>query len=131
MLESAAVIRSARAIAESAAFQDAILFLIIFNGVCLGAEAIPALADQYGEPLFWIFAISQAIFVTEIAIRVLAHWPRVSEFFRDRWNTFDFVIVAVSLVPMVGSLSLAGRVLRPLRLLRVVSSVARKRNRRP
>jgi voltage-gated sodium channel len=55
----------------------------------------------------------------------------VSEFFRDRWNTFDFVIVAVSLVPMVGSLSLAGRVLRPLRLLRVVSSVARKRNRRP
>jgi len=62
-----------------------------------------------------------AIFVVELALKLLVYRLR---FFRDGWNIFDFVIVAVSLAPAAQSLS----VLRSfLRILRVVSVAPRLR----
>ena len=61
-----------------------------------------------------------AIFVVELVLKLLVYRLR---FFRDGWNIFDFVIVAVSLVPAAQSLS----VLRILRILRVVSVAPRLR----
>jgi voltage-gated sodium channel len=113
--------RHFRAIADYEPLQDAILGLIVFNGLCMGVEAIPELAEINSTWLFWTFAISQLVFVVEIAVRVLAFWPRLGEFFRDSWNTFDFVVVALSLVPAVGGLALTARLLRLLRLLRILS----------
>jgi voltage-gated sodium channel len=64
--------------------------------------------------------ICLAIFVVELVLKLLVYRLR---FFRDGWNIFDFVIVAVSLVPAAQSLS----VLRILRILRVVSVAPRLR----
>ena len=64
--------------------------------------------------------ICLAIFVVELVLKLLVYRMR---FFRDGWNIFDFVIVAVSLVPAAQSLS----VLRSLRILRVVSVALRLR----
>jgi voltage-gated sodium channel len=64
--------------------------------------------------------ICLAIFVVELVLKLLVYRLR---FFRDGWNIFDFVIVAVSLVPAAQSLS----VLRSLRILRVVSVALRLR----
>ena len=58
-----------------------------------------------------------AIFVLELVLKLLVYRLR---FFRDGWNIFDFVIVAVSLVPAAQSLSV-------LRILRVVSVAPRLR----
>jgi voltage-gated sodium channel len=120
----------ARTITESERFRSAILGLIVFNALCLGVEAIPELEDQYAEALFWIFATSQAVFVIEIALRITAHHPRPRAFFADSWNRFDFLIVAASLLPAVGSATLAARALRVLRIVRLVSASHVPRDRR-
>ena len=67
--------------------------------------------------------ICLAIFVVELVLKLLVYRLR---FFRDGWNIFDFVIVAVSLVPAAQSLSVL-RSLRILRILRVVSVALRLR----
>lgn len=109
------------AIADNESFQGFILTLIVANALFMGAEATPALADQYGDALYWLFLGSQAIFVAEITVRLGAHAPKFRGFFGEFWNTFDFTVVALSLIPAVGSFTLVARVLRVLRLLRVFS----------
>ena len=65
----------------------------------------------------------QVVFVCEIAVRLLAHAPRVHRFFLDGWNVFDFTIVALSLSPVAGSFATVARLARLLRALRVVSAL--------
>ncbi|MEV5560258.1 ion transporter [Nonomuraea wenchangensis] len=63
--------------------------------------------------------IALVVFTTEIAARLYAY--RMS-FFKDPWNWFDTVIVAVALIPASGPTSVL-RALRILRALRLVSAV--------
>src|SRR5690606_25713114 len=48
-------------------------------------------------------------------------------FFRDPWNLFDFVVVAIALVPASGPLTIlrALRILRVLRLITIIPSLKR------
>ena len=48
-------------------------------------------------------------------------------FFRDPWSLFDFIVVAIALIPATGNLSVlrALRILRVLRLITVVPSLRR------
>lgn len=110
-----------RRIAQSAQWQGTILALIMLNALCMGAEAVPAIAELHADLLYQIFVLSQLIFVVEIGIRLLAHAPRPGGFFADGWNRFDFTIVALSLLPATGSFLLAARLLRLLRIVRVFS----------
>eukprot|EP00602_Paraphysomonas_sp_CaronLab_P008781 CAMPEP_0185029542 /NCGR_PEP_ID=MMETSP1103-20130426/15903_1 /TAXON_ID=36769 /ORGANISM="Paraphysomonas bandaiensis, Strain Caron Lab Isolate" /LENGTH=970 /DNA_ID=CAMNT_0027564335 /DNA_START=184 /DNA_END=3096 /DNA_ORIENTATION=+ len=77
--------------------------------------------------LRWVL---QSGFSIDIVCKVLAHYPTYSSFFRDRWNTFDLVLVLVTWVPMftIGQSSHEYfgllRVLRILRLLRLLSWIA-------
>jgi voltage-gated sodium channel len=63
----------------------------------------------------------QGIFVAEIAIRLVAFWPRLGAFFRDGWNLFDFTVVALSLLPAAGPFAAVARLARVLRVVRLVS----------
>jgi voltage-gated sodium channel len=109
-------------------FDELVLGVILVNALAMGIEATPELAEQYEGPLSTIFVVSQVFFVLEIAARLLSYWPRLTDFFRDGWNLFDFVLVALSLIPAVGSFTVAARLLRALRVLRVVSSRASLRD---
>ncbi len=109
-------------IAENEFFQRCTFFLIVLTAVAMGVEAVPGLAERYGDLLYTLDYLVQAAFVIEIAIRLLAHAPQVQRFFHERSNTFDFVIVALSLIPAVGSFALIGRLLRSLRVLRMLSA---------
>lgn len=108
-----------RTLVASDGFRSAILFLIVLNAFAMGLEATPAAADKYAALLEWVFLVSQVVFVVEIVLRFLAA-PR-AEFFRDSWNRFDFIVVALSLVPALGEFALVARVFRVLRVLRIVS----------
>lgn len=110
-----------RQIAESEVFQTFILILIVFNALVMGFETVPAANAFYEDEFFLVFAISQVVFVIEILIRLIAYAPRFLRFFDSFWNTFDFTIVALSLVPMVGPFTLAARLLRVVRALRILS----------
>ena len=113
-----------RVLVDSPAFQRVVIATIALNAVTLGLETSPALYDRY----FTAFAATEWVIITvftmEILLRIVAHGKA---FFRDPWNWFDFVIVAVALVPASVSLSILRlfRFLRVLRLISVVPSMRR------
>lgn len=108
-------------LASDALFHDAIIGVIIVNAVILGLETSAQVMQSAGGWLLALNHVIQAIFVFEIAVRVLAHWPRPGAFFRGGWNVFDFVVVAVAFLPATGGFATIGRLLRLLRVTRLVS----------
>jgi len=105
-------------------FQHGILVLILVNAVVLGMETSPALMADHGPLLVALDQAILAVFVAEIALRLYFHR---GAFFRDPWSVFDFVVVAIALVPASGPLAVlrALRVLRVLRVLTIVPSMRR------
>jgi voltage-gated sodium channel len=111
-------------ILENPVTQRTIMALILINAVVLGLETSPDVMARAGGALMAIDQVILAIFVVEIAARLVVHrWA----FFKDPWSVFDFVVVVIALVPASGALSVlrALRVLRVLRLLTVVPSMRR------
>ncbi len=109
---------------ERADVQRVVLGLIMLNAVVLGLETSDTLMARYGA---WLQVVDQALlafFVLEIGLRLIA-WR--SAFFRDPWSVFDFLVVAIALVPAVGPFGVlrALRVLRVLRVLTIVPSMRR------
>ena len=105
------------------AFEFGIIAIIVGNGILLGLETSPTLADRYRE---WFHLIHQAtlgVFIIEAILKMLAVSPRVDRYFRDGWNVFDFSIIVFSLVPATGGFAVIARMARLLRLLRLISTV--------
>ena len=100
-----------------------ILSLIVANAATLGLETSDAVVAEAGGWLRGFNAIVLAVFSVEILIKLVAFGPR---FFRSGWNVMDFLVVAISLVPAAGPLSIL-RSLRILRVLRLLSTVRRLR----
>lgn len=108
---------------ESARVQNFIVALIVLNALTLGLETVPLARAHFGALIVGFERVVLAVFVAEIALKLLAFGPR---FFRDAWNVFDFLIVGMSLLPATGALSIL-RALRILRLLRLLHAVPRLR----
>jgi len=106
-----------RRIIDHRYFQSFILTVILFNAAVLGIETSQAAMARFGPVILALDTLCLAIFVTELAIKIFVQRRR---FFSEGWNIFDFVIVAIALVPTVQGLSVL-RALRILRLFRVIS----------
>jgi voltage-gated sodium channel len=115
------VLNLAKRIASSEHFFDAVLALLIINALFMGAEATPNIEARYDSLISSTLGVLQIVFVIEIVIRIAAFAPRPQDFFRSRWNSFDFIVVALSLLPAIGGLGLLARLVRLLRLVRLVS----------
>lgn len=111
----------ARRIADSRVFQNVVLAVILFTAVLVGLETSDAVKARHGATLGALETLVQAVFVVEIVVRLLAHWPQLGRFFRDGWNVFDFVVVAASLLPQAGAFATVARLARLLRVTRLVS----------
>ncbi|MGA0394534.1 MAG: ion transporter, partial [Rhodospirillales bacterium] len=102
--------------------QRFITTLIVLNAITLGLETSPSIIAEYGKVMriFDTFVIT--MFVIEILGKLIY---RGFGFFKIGWNVFDFIIVAIALLPSAGQLSVlrALRILRTLRLLSVVPSM--------
>jgi voltage-gated sodium channel len=103
---------------------NGVLALIIINAVILGLETSPAAMKAWGPTLLMLDKAILAVFVVEIALRIVAHR---GAFFRDAWSLFDLFVVAIALVPASGPFAVlrALRVLRVLRILTIVPSMRR------
>ena len=117
------MIASCRRLAASPRFQNAILLVIVANAVLIGLETSATLGERHGSLFHALNLVVQVVFVVEIAIRLLAHAPRLDRFFRDGWNVFDFTIVCLSLLPVAGPFVTVARLARLLRALRLVSAL--------
>ena len=96
-----------------------VMSLIVVNAVILGLETSKTIMASYGWLLEILDHIILAVFVVEIAARVIVH--RVA-FFRDPWSVFDFIVIGIALVPATETFSVL-RSLRVLRVLRLITGV--------
>lgn len=104
---------------EGSKFQKTIIWLIVINAIILGAETSDNIMYSHGIYLKAIDAVILKIFVLEILLRLYVYRFR---FFLRPWSVFDFIIVAISLVPASEAFA-ALRALRVLRVLRLISAV--------
>jgi voltage-gated sodium channel len=104
--------------------QSLIIALILVNAVILGLETSPTVMANWGGLLMRLDQAILAVFVIELVIRLFAHGWR---FFRDPWSVFDFIVIAIALLPATGPFAVlrALRVLRVLRLLTMVPNMRR------
>jgi voltage-gated sodium channel len=111
--------RVCAALHDSRVFEVVIIVVIGANAVVLGIETYPHLGAWAPvlRGLEWFF---RAVFVTEIAIRILAHGRRPQDFFRHGWNVFDFVVIAAVFLPGLHGDSALLRIVRIARVLRLV-----------
>jgi len=107
---------------ESPAVQRIVVALILVNGVVLGLETSAELMSRFGGLLVAIDRICLLIFLAELVVKLVVYRSR---FWRSGWNIFDFLVVAVAIVPGVGPWAVLRslRVLRVLRLLTVIPSL--------
>ena len=103
-----------------------ILAVIIFNSLVLGLMTYPKLYSQYGSLMHQSCVVCVIIFTIEILIKLYVYGKN---FFKDGWNNFDFILVAISWIPTGGAFSSfrAFRVLRALRALRLVTRLRKLR----
>lgn len=94
-----------------------VMAVVVFNALLLGLETSERITARFGGLINLLDQICLSIFVVEIIAKLIAH--RLN-FFKSGWNIFDFIIVAIALMPGGGGLSVL-RALRIMRLLRVVS----------
>lgn len=97
--------------------QNVIMAVIVINSITIGLETAVHGASPAARLLHLLDHIALVVFVGEIIVKIAAMGPR--RFFSSGWNIFDFLVVAVALVPGAGPLSVL-RTLRILRLLRVI-----------
>lgn len=96
-----------------------VIGVIVVNSIILGLETDAGIVASYGPVLHALDGLILGIFVVEIALRIYAFGPK---FFRDPWGLFDFVVVAIALIPAAGPFQVL-RALRILRVLRLVSAM--------
>jgi len=113
-----------KALIESNRFTQFITALILVNAVTLGLETSQNIMASHGPWLLLLDRSILAVFCIEIALKLYVY--RLS-FFKSGWNIFDLSIVAISLIPATGALSVmrAFRILRVLRLFSVVPAMRR------
>ena len=115
-----------RRFVEGALFQNFILAVIIINSILLGVMTYPKIMTVAGPLLHLICNICVGIFTIEIILKLYVYGKN---FFKSGWNNFDFIIVAISLVPTGGAFSSfrVFRILRALRALRLITQLEKLR----
>ena len=107
-------------------FELFIVGIIIGSALLVGAKtySLNPVMTQMVNLFDYLVTI---IFVTEITIRFLGEEHK-RNFFKDGWNLFDTLIVAISLIPIDNTdMALVARLIRVFRVLRMISTIAELR----
>ncbi|HHB93731.1 MAG TPA: ion transporter [Campylobacterales bacterium] len=109
-------------IGESRWFSNLTTIIIIIYASVLGLKTLVEVDKDF---IFWFHVMDYFIsiyFLVEIVIKILAQ-DKIFDFFKDKWNVFDFIIVAVTLIPLDNSsMAPIARLLRIFRVLRLITA---------
>ncbi len=103
---------------ESTGVQRFVIAVILLNAIILGIQTAPSLGGEARQWLNYLDVACLAIFIAELLLKLYAFRLK---FFKSAWNVFDFIVIAIALVPGSGFAVL--RALRVLRVLRLISMV--------
>lgn len=116
------LIEIAKKIINSRLFNNFIFSLILLSAVIIGLETYPNLAKKYHNILSLIDQLIIILFTIEITLKIISNGKKPWAYFSDPWNIFDFIIVAICLIPLNDTHYFAVfRILRILRILRLIS----------
>jgi voltage-gated sodium channel len=115
----ATVMETLRRIVDDPRTDRFIMALIVLNAITLGIETNHAAMERYGTVLHLIDRVVIGVFVVELIARLIV---LRGAFFRDGWNIFDLIVVAMALAPATEAFSVL-RALRALRILRLITAV--------
>ena len=93
------IFETAQKITKNKTFNVFIFFLILFSAIIIGIETYPEIASKHRFFLAFLDKLIISCFVLEIGLKIISNGKRPWNFFSDPWNVFDFVIVAVCLIP--------------------------------
>lgn len=111
-----------REITNNRYFNYFIFFLIFLSAVIIGIETYPGLASRYHALLSLTDRVIITLFTLEIALKIGSNGKRPWVYFSDPWNVFDFLIVAICLIPLNDTHYFAVfRILRILRIFRMIT----------
>ena len=103
-------------------FEFFVIAIIIISALEIGAKTYN-LTPNVLTSLRVLDVFITVFFLVEITIRFIAE-PRKSQFFKNGWNVFDTLVVAISLIPVNDAeLALLARLVRVFRVLRMVSVI--------
>ncbi len=98
--------------------QHTIVGLILLNAILLGMETDPGVMDQFGDEIGLFDHGLLVIFIIETLLMIFA---KGRKYWTDPWCLFDFIVIAIAVMPSSGDLYL----LRPMRILRVLRLINR------
>lgn len=99
--------------------ENVVLSVILINAAIIGIETVPGLSDSTLRLLKISDGVLLAFFTLEILYKINIHGKK---FFHDSWRIFDFIVIAISLVPASGPFAIL-RTIRIIRTLRMISTV--------
>ncbi len=108
-------------------FTRTVIALILLNTILVGLETYPSLAATYSKQFQILDQVILGAFTLEITLRLLAHRP-ILHYFRNKWNLFDFILVAGSFLFVEAHFITLLRILRILRILRTITVIPSLRN---
>ncbi len=116
------IFETALKIVKNKIFNGFIFFLILLSAIVIGIETYPGISEKQRLLLGFLDKLIIIFFTIEISLKILSNGKRPWSFFLDPWNVFDFIIVAVCLIPAVDTHFFAVlRILRILRILRMIT----------
>jgi voltage-gated sodium channel len=110
-------------VVNSSLFKNAIIAVIFLTALVVGLETSESIYSAHGPLLRFIDKLILGIFIVEIILKMVAQSPKPLHFFRDPWNVFDFIIVAICLLPLNSGFATVLRLARVLRVLRLVTAL--------
>ena len=110
---------------ESPWFQRTILGAILVGAVTVGLETYPGLMARHGSLILTIDWVVIGVFAAEALVKMGRHGRRWWRYFADPWNVFDFLILAICLLPVDAHYAAVLRLARVLRAMRLVTALPR------
>jgi voltage-gated sodium channel len=118
----------AQKITKNKTFNVFIFVLILFSAIIIGIETYSEIASNHRIILVFLDTLIISFFVIEIGLKIVSNGKHFWKFFLDPWNVFDFVIVAICLIPAGDTHFFAAfRILRVLRILRMITFLPKLR----
>ncbi|MFC3770512.1 ion transporter [Paenibacillus sp. GCM10012303] len=101
-------------------FTSLILTVVFLNAIVIGLQSYPQVNAAYGALLQSLDLVFLMIFTVEVVLKIFADR---TNYFKDGWNVFDFIVVAASLLFISSQFVSVLRILRVLRILKTISSI--------
>lgn len=109
-------------------FEYFIIFVIVLNSVCLGLETLTGISENFRNILNITDQVCLLIFIIELILKAIAFGKN---FFSNFWNTFDLIIVLISIFVSIPFFSVfrgvkifrAARLIKTFKTLRIVKTL--------